>query len=167
MPDAKRPTRTFTDTAGRVWLVELHPLNMKRVRELTGTNLGAVLNDEMRGLRDLFADAVLFADVLCVLCRDEAEKRNVSDEDFGRALGGGVLEEAADAFLGALADFSRSQVRVPLLALAQKEKEYAARMAAVAAEKIAEIDVDAVIALQTSNGLAGNSPALSASIPPG
>lgn len=156
----------FADTRGRVWSLEVHPHAMRRVREATGFVIGTALNDDMRGLRDLFADVILFCDVLYELVRDDATRGGVTPEDFGKALGGGVVEAAADAFVRALANFSRSQVRTPLLALAEKERQLRERAAAKATAAIDTIDVDAVLA-EISNASAGNSPASPGSTPAG
>jgi hypothetical protein len=39
------------------------------------------------------------------LCKDQADKQSISDEDFGRALAGDAITQAADAFVEELIDF--------------------------------------------------------------
>jgi regulator of extracellular matrix RemA (YlzA/DUF370 family) len=39
------------------------------------------------------------------LCKDQAERQTIIDEDFGRALAGDVITQAADAFVEELIDF--------------------------------------------------------------
>jgi regulator of extracellular matrix RemA (YlzA/DUF370 family) len=39
------------------------------------------------------------------LCKDQADKQSITDEDFGRALSGDVITQAADAFVEELIDF--------------------------------------------------------------
>ena len=167
MSDATQ-TSTFADSTGRRWPLEIHPLAMKRVRERTGVAIGTLLDDSFAGLRSLFTDPVLLADVLYVLVTDDAARLGVTADDFGRALGRGVMEDAADAFVAALADFSHRRVRAPLLALAGKEREFRAKAADLATAKLVAIDVDEALAtLLTSNGSAGGSPASAGSPPPG
>ena len=45
------------------------------------------------------------SDVLYCLCKDQADKQSISDEDFGRALAGDAITQAADAFVEELIDF--------------------------------------------------------------
>ncbi|HEX5442603.1 MAG TPA: hypothetical protein VFW87_02185, partial [Pirellulales bacterium] len=45
------------------------------------------------------------ADVLYVLCKEDADAKQVSDEDFGRALGGDAIQAAAEALVEELIDF--------------------------------------------------------------
>jgi hypothetical protein len=97
--------RTFTDNAGRVWSVAINVATLKRVKTLLGIDLFGQVGQSLQGLGDLIADPCRLCDVLFVLCQEEAKAREVTDEDFGRALGGDVLENAADAFLEELTDF--------------------------------------------------------------
>ncbi len=53
----------------------------------------------------LVSDPVTLADVLYCLCKDQADKQSITDEDFGRALAGDVITLAADAFVEELIDF--------------------------------------------------------------
>ena len=43
--------------------------------------------------------------MLYVLCKPEADERNVSDEDFGRAMAGDAIEQATTTLLEELVDF--------------------------------------------------------------
>jgi hypothetical protein len=154
----------FEDTRGRVWTLEIHPVSIRRVREGCGVAIGALLDDNFSGLSALFADPEKLADVLYLLAKEEADARGVTDVDFGKALGAGVLEQAADAFVRAFADFSRSQVRGPLLALAKKAAEYGERATARLGAAIESFDVGKLL---TSNDSAGGSQASAESTPPG
>ncbi len=78
---------TFTDNAGRVWTVAIHVAAVKRVRGLVHIDLYKLVDDGFRPLGELVADPVQLADVLYYLCKDEADAKQITDEDFGRALG--------------------------------------------------------------------------------
>ena len=43
--------------------------------------------------------------MLYCLCKDQADKQSISDENFGRALAGDAITQAADAFVEELIDF--------------------------------------------------------------
>ena len=97
--------RTFTDNAGRTWTVAINVAAIKRVRGLINVDLYKLVDDGFQALAKLVADPVQLADVLFCLCKDEADAKQISDEDFGRALAGDAITLAADAFVEELIDF--------------------------------------------------------------
>ena len=97
--------RRFTDSDSRVWELNINVAAVKRVRGCLGIDLYSLVDDGFRTLSKLIADPVTLADVLFCLCQNQAERRHVSDEDFGRALAGDVITQAADAFVEELIDF--------------------------------------------------------------
>ncbi len=102
---------TFRDNAGRSWEVAVDVAAIKRVRSLLGIDLLGVLDGGQRndsptkGFDPITRDPVIFVDVLYVLCKLEADRIGVTDEEFGRALGGDALREATDAFTEAFISF--------------------------------------------------------------
>jgi hypothetical protein len=96
---------SFVDNAGRTWVIAINVAAVKRVRGLVGIDLYSLIDDGFKPLSELVADPVRLADVLYCLCKDEADARNISDEDFGRALYGDAITMAADAFVEELIDF--------------------------------------------------------------
>lgn len=95
----------FKDTEGRNWLVSISVQSIKMCRALVDVDLYSLVDDKFQGLEKLFSDPVKFVDVLYVLCKPEADGRGLSDEDFGRSMGGDSLGKATDAFLEELTDF--------------------------------------------------------------
>jgi uncharacterized protein (DUF4213/DUF364 family) len=43
--------------------------------------------------------------VLYAICKNDADKLNVSDVEFGESMSGDAISEATEAFLGELIDF--------------------------------------------------------------
>lgn len=156
--------KTFRDNAGREWLVEVNGTTAKRVRGLLGVNLFALVDDGFAGLGRLLADPIDFLDVLYVLCKPEADARGISDEDFGRAMGGDALGAASDAFLAEYTDFFPDRrKREALRKVLSKGREVGEILLARAE---AELDALDVASLATrSNGSSTASPASSASTP--
>jgi hypothetical protein len=117
-----------------------------------------------RGLGELLGDLVRFIDVLYCLCREEAEARNVSDEDFGRAMFGDALHQAMDAFVEELIDFFPDpKVRQNLRTIITEARKVRKRMLDRAEQVLASFDADREAnRLLRSFGIA---PASSASIP--
>jgi hypothetical protein len=97
--------KTFTDNAGRIWTVAINVAAVKRVRGLLGVDLYKLMDDGFKPMAALVSDPVQLADVLYCLCKEETDARQVSDEDFGRALAGDAITLAADAFVEELIDF--------------------------------------------------------------
>ena len=96
---------SFVDNSRRNWEVAINVTAVKRIRGLLGIDLYALVDDGFKSLSKLVADPVSLADVLYCLCKDQADKQSISDEDFGRALAGDAITQAADAFVEELIDF--------------------------------------------------------------
>ncbi|NJN36803.1 MAG: hypothetical protein HC794_06780 [Nitrospiraceae bacterium] len=62
-------------------------------------------------LERLVTDPVLLCDILFALVQPEAQAKNITDEDFGKSLGGDVLDHATSALLEELVDFFPSARR--------------------------------------------------------
>lgn len=103
--------KCFHDSAGRSWTLSVNVGTIKRVRALCNINLLDVikLNEkqevDMALLEQLSSDPVLLVDVLYAVCKEDADKQNISDEDFGRAMAGDAITEATNALIQDLVDF--------------------------------------------------------------
>lgn len=98
--------KTFTDNAGRTWTVAINIDAIKRVRALLDVDLLEIVDGKL--VERLIRDPVLLCDVVYVLCKPEADAQGVSDEQFGQAMAGDVIEHATRAVLEELVDFSPS-----------------------------------------------------------
>jgi hypothetical protein len=96
---------TFADNLGRTWYVAVNVTTIRRVRDALDVDLYQLVDDGMQALGRLVADPVRLADVLYVLCKDDADGKNISDENFGRALAGDAITAAAEALVEELIDF--------------------------------------------------------------
>jgi regulator of extracellular matrix RemA (YlzA/DUF370 family) len=96
---------SFVDNSRRTWEIAINVAAVKRIRGLLGMDLYALVDDGFKSLSKLVSDPVNLADVLYCLCKDQADKQSISDEDFGRALAGDAITQAADAFVEELIDF--------------------------------------------------------------
>jgi len=108
----------FTDTAGRDWIVAVNVFSIKRVRVALEIDLTQVYDaDGTDILTRLANDPVALVDVLYVLCRDQAVERDLSDEDFARAVAGDVIDQATGAFVEAMIHFFPHRQSRPLAAI--------------------------------------------------
>jgi len=133
----------FTDATGRNWTITINVAALKKVKALVGVNLLELLDNNLEGLSELLSDVVKLVDILYVLCKDQADALGVSDEDFGRALGGDSLEQAVDAFLEELVDFfPNRRAREALRKMLSKGKTITEKAMQQALEKIEQIDIE-------------------------
>ncbi len=135
--------KTFTDSKGRAWDVELNVHQMKRLRDRLGVDLANVISTGPGGgvetgtLERLASDPCLLADVLWVLCEKSAKAAGVTDEEFGSSLAGDSVEEATRALLDELVDFFPGARRLFLrkaLDLAKKRADESERALRTALE---------------------------------
>lgn len=154
---------SFIDTAGRRWAVEVNTVTAKRVRKTLNVDVLRLFDDQMKPLGELLSNPIDFVDVLYVLCQEEADRRDVSDEDFGRSLGGGTLDKAADAFLEALADFFPPERGKALRTAFNKVRKASLILTEQAQKRLDELSPEELAKLL--GGLSGNAPASSDSTP--
>ncbi len=95
--------KTFNDNSGRTWTVSLNVGALKRVRSLCEVDLMAAVEGKL--VERLVTDPVLLCDVLFAICAEEAEKKGVTDEEFGRSLAGDAIDAGTTALLEELVDF--------------------------------------------------------------
>jgi hypothetical protein len=105
--------------------------------------------------------------VIYCLCKPEADSKNVSDVDFGRAMGGDAIDGATTALLEELVDFfPQAKRRVLAKALAKLQKLQAAALAAVETRLDSpELERQMAQRLQELSSLSGDALESSASIP--
>lgn len=131
----------FKDTEGRSWMLSINVTSIRRVRGLVGVDLCKLIDDKLQPFADLVSDPCKLVDVLYCLCKDEADKRGVSDEDFGRAMAGDVIDESINAFTEELIDFfQNARIRASLRTVIAKGKTIQAKMLEHAEVMLAKID---------------------------
>ena len=111
----------FKDSKDRQWELYINPTTMKRVKSVTGFNLGAALANAGQ-MEQLHSDLSLVADVAYALCQSQAEKRGISDEDFGEALVGDAYVDMLTALQEAITDFFPKEDRRRIKAAVKERK---------------------------------------------
>lgn len=94
----------FKDTAGKVWRVELTAGTLKRIRTVTGVELGTILTDEPRLAKLLYAEPENFANVLFEICRGQLD--GLDGDAFLERLNDTALEGARSAVVEAITNFT-------------------------------------------------------------
>jgi hypothetical protein len=138
--------RSFRDNKGRTWAIEINVWAVKKVRGLLNVNLTGLVDDGFEKLAELMKDTITVIDVIYVLCKDEADKAGVSDEDFGRAMFGDALAHAKDAFLEELTDFFEDRrIRESLRKVLSLSRSLQDQMMEQMTEQMDRIDLDAEV----------------------
>lgn len=137
--------KTFTDNAGRTWTVALNVTTLKRVKSLCGVDLLDVVNDSGKLIERLVGDPVLLCDVIFALCKEQADAKSVSDEDFGCAMAGDPIETATTALLEELVDFFPKGKREVLRRALQKMRLYEEKFLKAAHLKLDDPTMDQAV----------------------
>ena len=98
--------KAFTDNANRSWNVEINVAAIKRVRDLSEIDLLEIIEGTL--IEKLISDPVLLCDIIYIVCKPQADERNVTDEQFGQAMAGDAIEHATTALLEELVSFCPS-----------------------------------------------------------
>ena len=159
--------QTYRDNAGRTWTVAIDVAAIKRVRALIGYDLLSMLNGN--GSQRLITDPVLLVDVLYALCRPEADRLSVTDEEFGRSMAGDAIEHATQALLEELVSFCPNPRDRKNLRRAVSAMWTTMEKARDVMESRIESDLESEMnrRLAALGGSSGSSPGSSASIPTG
>lgn len=136
--------RTFTDNAGRNWTIGLNVDAVKRVRELAKVDLLEAIEGKL--LEQLSGDPILLCDVLYALVKPTADAQQVSDVDFGRALGGDCLDAATTALLEEMVDFFPKRRRSLLGKALRKFQDVEAKALNIAEARLDSLNVDSALA---------------------
>lgn len=163
------PSNTFVDLSGRTWMLEITAGALKRLREQVGFDLATLVKQKLAALVDLLDDPERFVGALWVLCEQQAARFGLTPEQFPEGFGGSTLEAAGNAFVEAIALFSRNPTRDLLRVWAKKHMEIETKTAKMGTAKLEEIDLDKMLAdtinRADSNASAGSWPPSQASIP--
>lgn len=159
--------KIFTDNAARTWNVQINVDAIKRVRDLIRVNLLEVLDGAL--LDRLSSDPILLCDVVYAVCKPQADAQDISDTQFGQAMGGDAIDAAADALLEELIDFfPKSRRAVLKTALAKLRKLQGVALEAVQVRlESPQLERALTEQLKQLDDSSGNAPASSGSIPDG
>ena len=87
----------------------------------------------------------LVCDIAYALCKPQCDEKNVSDEDFGRAMGGDVLEKVLDLILEETVDFFPQGRRTVLKRMLEKSQTFAEKARALTTARLEAGELDAAI----------------------
>jgi len=132
--------KTFNDNAGRTWTVAINVECIKRVKTLLSVNLIDAIEGKL--IEQLVSDPVLLCDVIYAICKPEADTKEVSDEEFGRAMAGDAIDNATTALLEELVDFFPSGKRQVLAKALAKLKTFQTKAVETASKRLDDPRLD-------------------------
>ena len=132
--------KTFTDNAGRSWNISVTVDAVKRVRSLLDVDLMEAAGGKL--IQELSDNPVLLCDVIYCIVKPEADAKQISDEDFGKAMAGDAIDQATSAFLEDLVNFFPSRRREMLAKVLTKLKNLEAIAAEVVNRKLDDPELE-------------------------
>lgn len=101
----------FTDKTGEKWNLDLNIGTAKRLSADCGVNLLDALKVKENSsaaseIERIAEDPELLVNVLYSLCQDQVKEKNLSDFDFGCRFDGAAIENASDALMEEIINFS-------------------------------------------------------------
>jgi hypothetical protein len=155
----------FKTIDGKLWVIDVTYLTVKRVRDLCSVNLLDICNLDKESLSGWVADDLKVLEVICAVVRPQLAALDMSDEDFFAACDGGVLKEAVERLVDQVSDFFHEPRKGLVKKVIAKLRETERKM-----EAHAEKAIDAVLSqfeleapLATHGSLGSTSPELPAS----
>ena len=155
--------KSFTDNKGRTWEIVVTVATVKRVRALCKVDLNSIVELDKNNkpsaelLERLSSDPVLLVDVLYAVCKPQADKLGITDEDFGEAMAGDTIEHATTALLEEVINFfpeSKRMVMQRILSASRKFSEAARKK--LEAELDGGFEKRVVFDLERLTGLSGS-----------
>ena len=155
--------KSFSDNKGRTWTLEVTVATVKRVRGLCKVDLNSIVELDKNNrpsaelLERLSSDPVLLVDVLFAVCKPQADKLGITDEDFGEAMAGDAIEHATNALLEEIIDFFPEAKRVVMQRILSASRRFSdAARKKLEAELNGEFENRVVSGLEQLIGSSGN-----------
>ena len=157
--------KTFKDNADRTWTVTVNVDAIKRVRSLLDIDLMQAVEGKL--IERLIGDPVLLCDIIYCVCKEDADAKGITDEEFGRAMAGDAIELATTAMLEELVDFFPQGKRQLLTKALAKLETLQETMLTVVSERLdsPELDAELLAELRKLGDSSGDLRASSDSIP--
>jgi hypothetical protein len=145
--------KTFRDTTGREWAITIDVNAIKRVMksafdylgEPLKVNLLALVEPDSDLLKKIIGYPPLVCDIAYALCKPQCDEKGISDEEFGRSMGGDVLERVLDLILEETVDFFPQNRRAVLRKVLSKSRTFAEKAKALMAARLEAGELDAAI----------------------
>jgi hypothetical protein len=140
--------KTFKDLKGRTWDININYSTIKRIKDLLGINITDLINIDKETNLDISlltryaSDIVLLIDTLYCICKDQADKLNITDVEFGESFSGEEADNALNALVEEVINFFPTAKKTLLNKVfsAVRKKEMEIHQKAIAAMMSQEFD---------------------------
>ena len=112
--------RDFKDSNGLTWTIRVNVNVIEAVKQSLGVDIADLYMET--GTR-VFSDPVLTVNVLYVCCQAEAEKRGITDVQFGESMIGDAIENGVMSLMAAVRDFFPTRKHALMNAQLAKAKQ--------------------------------------------
>jgi hypothetical protein len=161
----------FVDAKNRIWVVDVTNTTLRRVKSLTDVRLMDAVDGEL--IPQMSQDFLLLGEVLFAVCKPQADRESITQEEFESGLAGDHLTEARDALVEALLEFLPEDQRRLLTKAVAHQREVTARGMEMLHRRLDDpnlisqtvAQLEANLAVPALNGSSTSSPASSASTP--
>lgn len=100
---------SFKDGLNRCWNLEITVIELKRVKDRLGVDLGECAHGKNEVINRLAEDEVFLIDVLSLVLEDQYQKAGLTVEQFVTGFFGQGAHDATEALVEAIANFIRPQ----------------------------------------------------------
>lgn len=124
---------SFTDRNGDAWDLDLNIGSAMRLQSRLQIRIEDAItllpadHAEKSLLERISEDSILLFNIIFVLCEDQVQKREMTQEQFAERFTGDAIEQATEALMEELINFSRPARRKILLQLRQLSQEISDR----------------------------------------
>ncbi len=161
----------FVDAKNRIWVVDVTNTTLRRVKSLTDVRLMDAVDGEL--IPQMSQDFLLLGEVLFAVCKPQADRESITQEEFESGLAGDHLTEARDALVEALLEFLPEDQRRLLTKAVAHQREVTARGMEMLHRRLDDpnlisqtvAQLEANLAVPALNGSSTSSPASSVSTP--
>ena len=130
---------SFKDNQDRTWSIDLTVGAVKRIRSSLEIDL---LDLREQTFTQLSNDVLLMHDVVWLLCKEEAAKRGISEEQFGAAVVGDPVSDAIGVVLEAIPGFFHAAKKSLVTTAVTKAKVMREKAEALTAATLNDADLD-------------------------
>ena len=99
----------FTDSHGEVWSTRVSVATARRIKAEANVDVREIADHDLELLAKLFDDQMFLGMIVYAICKPEAARRGMSEDEFLDRFDGETIERAALAVAVGVADFSRSR----------------------------------------------------------
>lgn len=136
--------QAFKDSSGRLWEVVVDHGRVMQLKALLAIDVYGMIKSGLSSLADILGDIPQIINIAYVLCKDQADRLGVSDEQFGESLGGDALEDLIAAVQEAFIDFfpnrrHREMARAGLKIVTEMARSAALKTAQIKPELVAQM----------------------------